>query len=95
MSISGPFLFVGLSITGLGMIMLLLSFIRQEGTEREIRSTGIVFIGPIPIIISGKNKWLIVGIVTVVIVFLLLASTIEFSPKMVKPDGSMPDLWSA
>jgi len=41
----------------------------------EFRSTGVLFLGPIPIILGGKNKWAIIGIAIFVVIIIYITST--------------------
>ena len=74
MSVSASLLGLGLTLTGLGVIMVLLSL--RRGEERDgvgHRAAGVVFIGPIPIVFGGSGRWAIVGIALVVIFAILVA----------------------
>ncbi len=61
MSVSAPFLGLGLAMTGLGTILLLLSFKpRDEGEDAGYRSSGVIFLGPILIVFgagTGGRLW--------------------------------------
>jgi uncharacterized protein (TIGR00304 family) len=75
MSVSAPFLGLGLAMTGLGTILLLLSVIpRNEGEDVEYRSSGMIFLGPIPIVFGGRNRWAIAGITILAMIFLFVAA---------------------
>lgn len=66
-------MFLGLTITGLGIVMVLLS-LREEKDEERIRhgTMGVIFIGPIPIVFGGRGKLILVGIAIAVVISLLL-----------------------
>lgn len=75
MSLSAPTLGLGLAMTGLDTIMLLLSFKpRDEGEDAGYRSSGVIFLGPIPIVFGGMNRWAIVGIAVLATIFLFVAA---------------------
>jgi uncharacterized membrane protein len=75
LNISAPLLGLGLTMTGIGTILLLLSFKpRDEGDEGELRSTGIIFLGLIPLAFGGRGMWAIVGIAIVVMIFIFVAA---------------------
>lgn len=78
-SASTPLLGLGLAMTGLGAILILLSFrYSMERGEAEHRAAGLVFIGPIPIVFGGKSNWAaIVAAFVFVIVFLIIMATIQ------------------
>ena len=77
MNVSAPLLCLGLAMTGIGTILLLLNFKpRNEGDEGELRSTGIIFLGPIPLAFGGRGMWAIVGIAIVVMIFIFVAAAI-------------------
>ena len=75
MSVSAPLLGLGLAMTGIGTILLLISFKpRNEGYEREVSSTGIIFLGPIPLVFRSKGIWAIIGAAIVVMIFIFVAA---------------------
>jgi uncharacterized membrane protein len=74
MSVSAPFLGLGLALTGLGTTLLLLSFNKRNDDRKEHHYTGVIFLGPIPIASGGRNSWTSVGIAVVVIIFLFVAA---------------------
>ena len=77
MEVSAQILSIGLVLTGLGVILLLLSLRRRhESDSMGFRSTGVIFFGPIPIILGGKNKWAIIGIAIFVVVIIYFTSTV-------------------
>ncbi len=75
MGISAPLFGLGFAMTVIGALLLFVSFRSREDDERgvEYRSAGIIFIGPIPIVLGGRGKWMLIGIAAaVVIVFLVV-----------------------
>lgn len=77
MEVSAQMLSIGLALTGLGVILLLLSLRRRhESDSMGFRSAGVIFIGPIPAILSGKNKWAIIGIAIFVVIVIYITSTV-------------------
>lgn len=66
---------IGLALTGLGTVLLLLSLRSKENDRQaELGSAGVVFIGPISIIIGGSSNWSILGIAAIVVFFVLVAA---------------------
>ena len=83
MGISAPLFGLGFAMTVIGALLLLVSFRSGEDDERgfEYRSTGIIFIGPIPIVLGGRGKWVFIGIAAaVVIAFLVVLTMAQPSP---------------
>jgi len=80
MSVSAPFLGLGLALTGLGTTLLLLSFNQRNDDGKERHYTWVKFLGPIPINFGGRNRWTIVGIAVIVMIFLFVAAA------MAQPD---------
>jgi uncharacterized protein (TIGR00304 family) len=78
-----PLLGLGLAMTGLGALLLLLSF-RSTGErgEAEHRTAGVVFIGPIPIVFGGRGRWAAIG-ATFVLVIVLLIALATFQPDLI------------
>ena len=72
MSVSAPLLGLGLAMTGIGTILLLLSFKPRD--EGKLRSTGIIFLGPFPLAFRGRGMWAIVGITILVMIFIFVAA---------------------
>ena len=83
MTVSIPLLGLGLAMTGLGALLLLLSF-RSTGErgEAEHRTAGVVFIGPIPIVFGGRGRWAAIG-ATFVLVIVLLIALATFQPDLI------------
>lgn len=74
MAVSTPVLGLGLAMMGLGVFLVLLSiWPRDEEAVVESRSVGVIFVGPIPIVLGGNRKWLFAAILGGSIVALLLA----------------------
>ena len=77
MSVSTALLGLGLTMTGLGTVMLLLSFSKRGKRENSLNeAAGVIFIGPIPIVLAGRGKWVLVGIAAAVVIILLMAAVI-------------------
>jgi uncharacterized protein (TIGR00304 family) len=75
LSVSTPLLGLGLAMTFVGAILVLMSFRpRDERGSVETRTAGVIFIGPIPIVFSGKGKWTLVFIALAIVVALLIAA---------------------
>jgi uncharacterized membrane protein len=63
----------GLLISGIGVLMVLLS-LKASPDEVKHNSGGIIFIGPIPIILGGNRKWItMIFFTTVLTVFLIMS----------------------
>ncbi len=75
MEISGGFLIVGALMTLAGAILIYQS-VKASPDEARAHVDGVVFIGPIPIIVSGSRKWIVaaIGVTVVVIVYLFADS---------------------
>ncbi len=76
MSVTAPFLGLGLAMTGLGTTLLLLSFNRRDDDGEEYRSAGAIFLGPIPLAFGGKSRWAILGIAIIVMIFLFVVAAL-------------------
>jgi uncharacterized protein (TIGR00304 family) len=73
MTVSVPMLLLGFSLTAVGTVMLFLSFRRSGGSDGfEHRGAGVIFIGPIPIILGGKGKLAILWVLVVAVIALML-----------------------
>ncbi len=76
MSVSAPFLGLGLALTGLGTTLLLLSFNQRNDDEKEYHSAGVIFLGPIPVSFGGRSRWAIMGIAVIVMIFLFVVAAL-------------------
>ena len=82
MAVSSPVLGLGLAMMGLGVFLVLLSiWPRDEEAFVESRSVGVIFIGPIPIILGGTRTWVVAAILGGSIVALILAMA------LIRPGG--------
>lgn len=73
MTVSIPVLLLGFSLTAVGTVMFLLSFRQSDGRDgSEHRGAGVIFIGPIPIIIGGKGRLAVLGVVVISLIALML-----------------------
>jgi uncharacterized membrane protein len=81
MNVSAPSLGLGLALTGLGTTLLLLSFNQRNDNGKEHHYTGVIFLGPIPIPLGGRNRWTTVGNAVVVMIFLFVAAAMA-QPKI-------------
>ncbi len=63
---------MGLAMTFIGAYIVFLS-LKARPNEVETRGMGVIFIGPIPIVIGGNRKWIVValGITAIIIIFML------------------------
>jgi uncharacterized membrane protein len=72
-------LILGFLLVMFGLIVLALSRVKSNG---EARGAGIVVIGPVPIIISGRGAWTLVLLFTIFaasLVLLLYVSSVGWS----------------
>lgn len=81
MSVTPQALGLGLTMSGLGTILLLLSFrSKLEKAETNFKASGVIFIGPIPIALGGKSIWSIIGLAIAVVALIFVAAV------MAQPD---------
>lgn len=59
MGVSTPLFGLGVALTAFGALLVILSF-KIDGNIED-SSTAILFIGPIPLVLSSRNRWLLVG----------------------------------
>jgi uncharacterized protein (TIGR00304 family) len=71
MEFTSGFLVIGFLMTLVGAILIYQS-IKANPMEARSRVDGVVFIGPIPIIVGGTRKWIIAAIVTASVIMLWL-----------------------
>ncbi len=84
MAVSTPLFGLGFAMMATGALLLFLSFRSREDGDRgvEYRSAGIIFIGPIPIVLGGRGKWMLIGVAAVAVIAILIILTMA-------PPGSM------
>lgn len=72
MNVYAPLLGLGLVMTVLGALMIVLSM-KSRGNERkhETSSMGVIFLGPIPIVLGGRGRWIIIGVAAVILMVFL------------------------
>jgi uncharacterized protein (TIGR00304 family) len=76
LGISAPLFGLGFAMTLVGALLLFMSFRPREDDGRvEYRSAGIIFIGPIPIVLGGRGKWMLIGIAAAVVIAFLVVLT--------------------
>ncbi|KON30863.1 hypothetical protein AC482_02620 [miscellaneous Crenarchaeota group-15 archaeon DG-45] len=76
MAVSAPMFVLGLSMAAIGTVMLFLSFRPREGRERfEHGGMGVIFIGPLPIALGGRGRWVLVGMAIAVVTILFLVAS--------------------
>lgn len=77
MAVSGSYLFLGVFMTLTGILMVYLS-LRAKPEEVRARGFGIFFLGPIPLIIGGRRKWIVTALgIASIIMFFLVAKNIR------------------
>ncbi|HUV55270.1 MAG TPA: DUF131 domain-containing protein [Candidatus Krumholzibacteriaceae bacterium] len=79
MEVSSGLLFVGVALTLLGALLVYLS-LRAGPGELDAKAAGVIFIGPIPIIVGGNRKWIIAALGVTAIIMLYMIS------KQIRPD---------
>ena len=73
MAVSVPLFVFGLSLTAIGVFMVLLSLRPRDGRKGvEHRGAAIIFLGPIPIVFAGKGRWALMGVTVAAVIALLL-----------------------
>jgi len=81
MSVSPQALGLGLTMSGLGTILLLLSLrSKLEKAETVFKASGVIFLGPISIVLGGKSIWTIIGLAIGVVALIFVAAV------MAQPD---------
>ena len=87
MSISPLALGFGLTMSGLGTILLLLSFrSKLEKAETDFKASGVIFLGPIPIVLGGKSIWTIIGLAITVVALIFVAAVVS-QPEILRMTG--------
>jgi uncharacterized protein (TIGR00304 family) len=79
MEVSSGLLFVGVGLTLLGAFLVYLS-LRADAGELDAEAAGVIFIGPIPIILGGGRKWIIAALGVTAILMLYMIS------RQIRPD---------
>ncbi len=79
MEVSSGLLFAGFLLTLLGIYLVYLS-LRAGPGEVDAAAVGVIFIGPIPIIVGGGRKWIIAALAVAAMIMLYMVS------KQIKPD---------
>lgn len=71
MELSSSLLVVGLAITVIGVVMVYVSLRAGPG---EARSGGaaVLFVGPVPIVLSGGRRWVLVAFAATAIIILVM-----------------------
>ncbi|UCD45959.1 MAG: DUF131 domain-containing protein [Candidatus Bathyarchaeota archaeon] len=72
MDVSTLLLGLGLVMTVLGALMVVLSM-KSRGNEREHESSsiGVIFLGPIPTVLGGRGRWILIGVATAILLIFL------------------------
>jgi len=87
MSVSPQALGLGLTMSGLGTILLLLSFrSKLEKAETNLKAAGVIFIGPIPIVLGGKSIWTIISL-AIGVVALIFVAAVMAQPDIIRMIG--------
>jgi uncharacterized membrane protein len=87
MSVSPQALGLGLTMSGLGTILLLLSLrSKLEKAETVFKASGVIFLGPTPIVLGGKSIWTIIGL-AIGVVALIFVAAVMAQPDIIKMIG--------
>jgi uncharacterized membrane protein len=87
MSVSPQILGLGLTMSGLGTILLLLSFKSRLGdAETDYKASGVIFLGPIQIILKGKSIGTIIGL-AITVVALIFVAAVMAQPEILRMVG--------
>jgi uncharacterized membrane protein len=73
MNVSTSLLGLGFALTGVGVLMILQS-LKSGEEQRKLNgnSFGVLFLGPIPILLGGRGRWILVGMAIFILVLFLL-----------------------
>ncbi len=83
MAVSSSLLFMGLLMVGAGVLLVWFSYRPREGRRRvQGRATGVFFIGPVPIVVSGEGGWRLAGVVAL-IVFVFIVTVAVSQPGVI------------
>ena len=64
-------------MSGLGTILLLLSFrSKLEKAQTNFKASGVIYLGPIPIVLGGKSIWTIIGLALSVVALIFVAAVV-------------------
>ena len=71
MELSSGFLAVGLAMTVIGIVMVYMS-LRAGPSEAQSGGAAVLFIGPIPVVMSGGRKWVLVAFAAAAVIILVM-----------------------
>ena len=87
MSVSPQILGLGLTMSGLGIILLLLSFKSRLGdAETDYKASGVSFLGTIPVTLKGKSIGTIIGL-AITVVALIFVAAVMTQPEILRMVG--------
>lgn len=73
MIVSTTLLGLGFALTGVGVLMILQSLKSGEAQRKYNKNSfGVLFLRPIPIVLGGRGRWILVGMATFILVLFLL-----------------------
>lgn len=78
---SAAMLALGLAMAGLGVFLIFLSM-RTGSRDVETRGMGVIMIGPIPIIIGGSRRWIVIALVAFSVIAILMLAA-RWMPELV------------
>jgi uncharacterized membrane protein len=71
MDITGGFLALGLTLVLIGVAMVYFS-LRAKPSELQSKGVGVIFIGPIPLVIGGSGKWVIAALGVAAVIMMIM-----------------------
>ena len=78
MAVSSSFVFLGLLMVGVGVLLVWFSYRPHErGRRADGRVTGVFFIGPIPIVVGGEGGWRLAGVVALIVFVFVVAAVVS------------------
>jgi uncharacterized membrane protein len=87
MSVTPQALGLGLTMSGLGTVLLLLSFrSKLERVRTGFKTSGVIFLGPIPLVLGGKSIWTIIGLAISVVALIFVAAVVA-QPEILRMAG--------
>jgi uncharacterized protein (TIGR00304 family) len=70
----------GFVISGIGFGLVLLS-LKASSDELKRKATGIIFVGPIPLIFGGDRRFVTLLLVTAILIFIFIISV--YQPNLI------------
>ena len=65
-------------MVGAGVLLVWFSYRpREDGRRVEGRATGVLFIGPVPIVVGGEGGWRLAGVVALIVFVFVVAVAVS------------------